>query len=351
LSGQTAGDGWHVELVAVTDKHFAYELIADREGTIAVQFTFAAAVQEAADWRSLEFTMPAGAVVPLQLEGLGTGVTFKSELSVVPAVTPEGIRGFLPADGTASLAWRRSRESGDRALAFTSVEQTEVRIAAGLLRQNSRLTFQILQGKLSVVQVRLEGPGEILGVEGANIVGWSVQAAERSRTLSIRLSRPIETQGAVAISSQTELGAWPVRVEPLRLTPEGGVRHSGFVRIANSGAVRLEIADVAGMMQLAPAQFPGAAAEKEARQVFVYRFPSANYSYRVLATQIQPEVGVSAITIYELGDTARAINAAIELEIREASLREWTVRSGRPGITPWCRPTGTGSRITLPRAR
>jgi hypothetical protein len=326
LSDAAAGAGWHVELVAIEDRRFAYDLVADREGVTAVQLAFAAAVSEAGDWRALEFAMPAGAVVPLQVQGLEAGVSFKMDAPVVPAATAEGWRGFLPANGVASLAWKRTREAGDSALAFTSSEQTEVRIAAGLLRQSSRLAFRILQGKLPAVRVRLDGPGEILGVEGTNVVGWSVHPRDGGRLLEVRLSRPMETQGALTITSQLELGTWPVRAEPLRLTPEAGVRHSGFVRIANSGAVRLEIADANGMMQLAPAQFPGAAIEKEARQVFVYRFPSASYGYRVLATQIQPEVGVSAIAIYELTDTARVIQASVELDVREATLREWSLR-------------------------
>jgi hypothetical protein len=144
--------------------------------------------------------------------------------------------------------------------------------------------------------------------------------------LEVKFSRPVETEGALVIRSQAELGGFPVRAEPLRLVPEGGVRHSGFLRVANSGAVRLEVAEVTGMMQLAPGQFPGPAAEAGARQVFVYRFPSASYGYTVLASQIQPEIGVSALATYELAETDRVINASLELDVREAPLRDWSLQ-------------------------
>ena len=62
---------------------------------------------------------------------------------------------------------------------------------------------------------------------------------EANRVLEVRFSRPVETEGSLIIKSQAELGSFPVRAEPTRLTPEGAVRHSGFVRVANSGAVRL----------------------------------------------------------------------------------------------------------------
>jgi hypothetical protein len=171
----------------------------------------------------------------------------------------------------------------------------------------------------------LDGPGEVLGVEGPNVMSWKVVPEGKQRVLEVRLSRPLEKSGSLLVRSQSPLGNFPVRAEPLRLTPEGGVRHSGAVRVSNDGAVRLEVSDVAGMMQLAPAQYPGAALNPSPRQVFVYRFPSASYSFRVVANQILPEVGVSQIVLYELGDTDRVISADLELDIREAPLRDWSL--------------------------
>ncbi|HTU01520.1 MAG TPA: hypothetical protein VMG58_06875, partial [Candidatus Sulfotelmatobacter sp.] len=326
LSEKTAGDGWHVELVAADGNRFAYDLVCEREGVVAVDMAFAAKVGERGDWRTLEFAMPAGAVVPLRLEGLGADVTFNPDSAIVPAAAKGGWQGFLPAGGTASLSWKPTREAGQGALFFTSSEESDVRVGAGLLRQSARLTLRVLQGRLSGVRCRLEGPGEILGVEGTNVVGWKVVPEGQARVLEVSFSRPVESEGSLTVNSQSELGGFPVRAEPMRLVPEGVVRHSGFVRVANSGAVRLEVTDVSGMMQLAPAQFPGPAAGDGARQVFVYRFPSAGYGYHVAATEIQPEVGVSEIATYELSETDRVINASLELDVREASLRDWSVQ-------------------------
>lgn len=326
LSEKAVGDGWHVELVPLKGGAFAYDLVADREGLLPVELSFAAEVRESGDWKMLEFSMPAGAVVPVVLEGLGSGISFKSDAPIVPTAIAQNWQGFLPADGSAALAWKPTRAAVEGSLFFTSYEQSEVRIGAGLLRQTAHIGLRILQGKLAGVRCRVEGPGEVLGVEGTNVVGWKILPDGAARVLEVRFSRPVETEGELVIHSQTELGTYPVKAEPMRWIPEGGVRHSGFVRVANDGAVRLEVADVTGMMQLAPGQFPGAAAEAGARQVFVYRFPSASYAYHVIANQIQPEVGVSEIATYELAATDRVIEASVELDVREAPLRDWSLQ-------------------------
>jgi hypothetical protein len=325
LSDRAAGDGWHIELVRAGDGD-AYEIVFERKGVFPIELGFAAAVREDGDWRRLEFQMPAGTVVPVVIGGLADSVEFDPAAAVVLASVAGGWQGFLPADGRAALAWKRTREKSEGTLFFTSTEQTEVRVGAGLLRQASQIAFRVLQGKLNAVRLKLDGPGEIVGVDGTNVLGWKVVAADGgAHELEVRLSRPFESEGTLVVRSQSALGGFPVRAEPLRLTPQGGVRHAGFVRVANDGAVRLEVADAQGMMQLAPAQFPGAAVEAGARQVFVYRFPSADRRYEILANQILPEVGVSELTTYTLGDTDRVIEADLELDVREAPLREWSL--------------------------
>jgi len=327
LTDRAAGDGWHAELVWLEDDYaFATDLVFDREGVVALDLGFATGIAEKGDWLSVGFGMPAGAVVPLRLEGLDGGVEFDPSAAVVPGATPQGWQGFLPAGGDATLAWKRTRDASEGALFFTSTEETDVRVGAGLLRQLSKITVRVLQGKLGGVRLRIDGSGEIVGVEGANITGWSVVPVENGRALDVRLSQPLEEEGAFVVRSQAALGSFPVRAEPLRLTPEGTTRHAGTARVANSGAVRLEVVDTEGMLQLAPAQFPGPEPEAGVRQVFVHRFPSERYRYAVLASRIEPEVNVSHVVTFELTETDRIVHADLELDVREAPLRDWSLR-------------------------
>ncbi len=150
----------------------------------------------------------------------------------------------------------------------------------------------------------------------------TVSGENDARKIEIKLSRPIEGSERITIEAQAALGGFPVKMQALRISPTGTLRHSGYLRVANEGAVRIEVADANGLIQLAPNQFPGGA-DDTLRQVFVYRFPSADFSYQLQADQILPEVGVTETTVYELAETDRRIISDVELDIREAPLREW----------------------------
>jgi len=323
ISSATAGDGWHVELRPTKEGGFLYHLVAERKGAILLEIHFEVPVTEQGDWRKIDFTIPAGVVVPLWMNGLIATAQFEKQMPVVPAKDGDQWRGFLPADGHASLAWRDGRDVADGALFFSSSEISDVRIGSGLLRQGSVIDFRIMQGKLGSIVLALAGPGEILSVQGEHVVGWSVKEDEGKRTLQLQLNRPMEGSGRITVESQAPLTNFPFKSAVLRISPRDSIRHSGWLRVANDGAVKIEVTEVKGLIQLAPEQFP--VSSPKLRQSFVYRFPSADYSYQVLADHVLPETSVNELTIYELAETDRRIIADLELDIREAPLREWEI--------------------------
>ncbi len=162
-----------------------------------------------------------------------------------------------------------------------------------------------------------------MNVEGDHIVAWKVVGDGNQRQLEIVLNQPLTGNSQVVVRSQTPLGAFPVRVEGLVVQPQGAIRNSGHLRIANSGSVSVEPTSLRGLTQLAPEQFPGEAIQS--RQLFVYRFPSADYGFTIVADRVQPEVSVTQLVLYQLSESDRVITADIELDIREAAIREWNL--------------------------
>ncbi|MCM2369843.1 hypothetical protein [Aporhodopirellula aestuarii] len=304
-------------------KRSVYQLQFPSEGTFPIEIDFVAKLNTAGgNLHTMDFTVAGGAVVPITLTGLGADLEFqRAGDSIVPQRDEDKWLAFLPASGRAHLRWKAARQTGEGKLFFTTTSHVEATVGAGLLRQDHQIDFQILQGELKTIQILMQGPGEILDVQGKDLVSWKVTGEAGSRQINLTLSQAITASNRINIRSQTPLNAFPIRVEAMRLQPVGAIRHSGYVRLSNSGSVRLEPTDLSGLTQLAPDQYPGK--PLNARQVFVYRFPSANHSYTIAADRIQPEVNVSEAVTYHLAETDRTILADIELDIREAPIRDW----------------------------
>lgn len=309
--------------LATEGDHPVYKIVFADAGEFPVVLDFVAAlITPSVNSRRMDFTVAASAVVPLTLSGLDENLEFhRDQQSVVPLRDENAWLGFLPATGRARLHWKVARKTGEGKLFFTTTGRVDTKVGTGLLRQDHQIDYQVLQGELQSLSLMLAGPGEILDVRGINVVGWKVTEKGELRQLDATLSQPITGAGQISVRSQTPLGAFPVRVAGLRLDPVGAIRHSGYLRLTNLGSVRLEPTGLVGLTQLAPDQFPGE--PTEARQTFVYRFPAADHAFTVAADRIQPEVNVSELVLYQLAETDRVINADIELDIREAPIREW----------------------------
>ncbi|MES2996510.1 MAG: hypothetical protein V4733_06840 [Verrucomicrobiota bacterium] len=322
MSGAVRGDGWHIEL-RKRDKNPVYVLVADKQGESAITVNFEAKVSAQPEGRRLAFRFPAGVVVPVALGGLPESTTFDATRAVVPRWSDGKWRGFLPVAGEMDAVWRGGAKAADGALFFATTETSDVRAGNGLLRQTSRFGIRVLQGKLNNLRFVVHGNGEVLSVTGRDVVGWNVAETGGKRFLEVRHARPPEGAVELIVTAQAALTGNPMMADALRFVPEGALRHSGIVRIGNEGAVRVEVRETKGLIQLAPDQFPTEA--KDLRQAFVFRFPSADYGYRARVEQILPEVAVTEVTRYGFTESDRVIESDIEFDVRDAPVREWEI--------------------------
>lgn len=300
-------------------------LVYPAAGTFPLELYFVAAVTEDGSWRRFDFTVGSAAVTPLTLNGFAGESEFSAAAGdLAPEFSDDNWLAFLPAGGRARLAWKPGHPADEGKLFFTTSALVEATLGAGLLRQDHRIDYRVLQGEIESLLIDVAGAGEVVSVEGAGLTSWKVvNEADGSRRLEISLGRTLTGDTSLSVRTQTPLDAFPVKAELVRLTPRDAVRHSGHLRLANVGSVRLEPGATKGLAQLSPEQFPGN--PLEARQVFVYRFPSAEYGLSVNADRVQPEVGISQLVTYEVTETERRLSADLELDIREAPIREWVV--------------------------
>jgi len=313
-----------------------YVGVFERSGEFPVELKFTAAVRPNGNWNAVEFRLAPGGVLPVTLRGLAEDTQFEFAGAAKPERKGNDFVSFLPADGEVKLAWKEARKADEGRLFYAAEMRSQISVSPGLMRQVALLDFKIMQGELNRVTLLLQGAGEVTRVSGDQVLSWNVEpvAGSSDRRLIAQLNQAQKDAFALQVQLQTPLGAFPQSTDAIRLQPEGTTRFAGYFRIVNEGAVRLEVAQASGLSQISPEQFPESDATRAAlkatgNQRFAYRFSSADYTLRIQSDQIQPELTVSEVLAYHHGQNELSIEAELEVEVREAPLRELLLRVPR----------------------
>ncbi len=308
-------------------------LVFDKPGEFPLRLKFNAAVREGSGWNSVDFRVVPAAVQPVTLEGLAADTQFQFAGAARPERSGGEFKSFLPPDGVVRLSWKEARPEVEGKLFYAVEMLSQISISPGLMRQLALLEGKVMQGELSRVVLLVRGRGNVTAVQGANVVGWNVEPAPDAaeRRLVVQFNQPQRDAFALQVQMQSELGAFPQAIDAMQLRPEGATRFAGHFRVVNEGAVRLEVVEATGLSQISPEQFPESEGTKalmgtQAGQRFAFRFSSGDFALRVQADNILPELSVSQLLAYHLGETELAVDGEFELDIREAPLREVVLR-------------------------
>jgi len=301
----------------------------ERSGNFPVQIKFDAAVQKHDDLNSVDFHVASAALLPVVLQGLPADTQFNFTDAARPDRTGTNFSSYLPVSGEVKFSWKQARTEASGKLFYAAEMLSQITVSPGLMRQVALLNGKVMQGEMNRVVLLLRGSGEVTRVLGDQVLSWSIEPGTNAddRRLVVQFNQPQKETFAVQVQMQTPLGAFPQTADAMQLRPENATRFAGYFRIVNEGAVRLEVAQASGCSQVSPDQFPEdettkAALRSTGDQKFAYRFSSPDFALRIQADQILPEVGVSQVLAYNLGENELAIDAEIELDVRDAPLRE-----------------------------
>jgi len=316
---------WHV-----TASAGRYLLNFDKAGDYPLSFQFNAIVRSSGPWNAVEFSVATSALQPIVIQGLAADTQFDFAGAAKPERNGNDFTSFLPPSGAVKLAWKNAPAATEGRLFYSAEMLSQISVSPGLVRQVAMIDSKVMQGELSSVTLLLRGPGEVTRVLGDQVLAWDVKAGtnDGERRLTVQFNQPQKTAFSLQVQTQTPLGTFPQTVDAMEIRPEGATRFAGYFRIVNQGAVRLEVVQSKGLSQISPEQFPETDVTRalfrvnQDAQRFAYRFSGADFSLRIGADQILPELTVSEILAYNHGETELSIDAELEVEIREAPLRE-----------------------------
>ena len=325
MTGYTNGPNSKLEFVAGR-----YRMRFATNGTYPIRLEFNATVTDKDNWNRVSFTPVAAPLRAVKVSGFekDTSVVFDNAAQI--RRSGNDYTTFLPSGGGLELRWQVRKPKPKVKLFYSVTGMGQVTVSPGLMRQMTVLDYKVMQGELRELTVELEGEGSVTRVDGRNILTWKPEEVDGKRLLKVQLNTTQRSNYQLTIHTQTPLGAFPLKVQPVRFVPVDAIRYGGHIRVVNQGAVRLEVLNALGLAQISPQRFPQtkllpALNSQQQAQAFAFRFSGPQFGLEIQADNILPELAVSQLLMYRLGETETQIDADVELDIREAPLRELNV--------------------------
>src|SRR5439155_2173668 len=181
-------------------------------GKFPIQIKFTAAVKQSGNWNAVDFRVAPGAVQPITLQGLGADTQFEFTGAARPERRTNDFVSFLPSDGAVKLSWKEARKAEEGKLFYAAEMLAQISVSPGLMRQIALLDFKVMQGELSRVALLLHGAGEVIRVQGDQVLAWNEEpnAHSSERRLVVQFNQPQKDHFALQIQLQSPLGAFPV---------------------------------------------------------------------------------------------------------------------------------------------
>lgn len=315
--------------IQITWANNSYHLKFKQPGIYPFSIDFAAAIESTDGWKNIEFKLLDSAIRPVQIVGFSEATTFSELSSFAPQLEQDTLNGSLPIQSSVLLQWKSAGPEVSAELFYSSSSVNYVQISPGYLKQLSTVDLTLLQGEMETVTLLLKGQGEVTQVSCPHLLKWEQLESTPPNTQQLQLTfnQAITEAISLKIETQTPLNTFPITFSPLRITPEATTQHQGYYVFETKGAVRIETLKQTGLVQVSATNLPIELSHSQPTQsaMLVYRFASAEHAIQMNASDILPEYNVSNVTIYHYEKSSDSILANIELDIKEAPLREWTV--------------------------
>ena len=304
-------------------------------------------------WRRAEGRLPAAPATALALKVAQARTEVR--LGAVPdrrsyetAADGQVIRTALQADGRLSVQWRPKVSEGEVDLALTADSTARLDVQEDLLRLtwHARLSFR--RGEREFFTIGLPAGYLVEKVEGTNVRGWEVRAADGGQRLEVGLLRPAKESEEFTVqlwrpgpipAGEVEMIGVPV------VNVTGAVRHTGRLLLARSplldvrtveasGATRVDLPAAAPPHPPAPlpqgerGEAPSAAGDESPlgiRPYQAYEFVAVPFTVRLEVRSVAARVTATVQTILRIAEREHGLEGRILLDVEDRPIHSLSV--------------------------
>jgi hypothetical protein len=306
-------------------------LLLPRPGLLQARVRLLVRVQDAGDRRQLSFHTPAALATRLSLliEEAEADVECPAAVALRTSAENQGTRVESVVGGTprVDLSWTpRMKRAADIAATVFSQVAAHVTAGNGTLNTRTRFQYQVTQGELRQVRLRLPAGQQVLRVEGEFIRLWDFATAARDE-LVVTLARGVAPVWHLAIETEQPLGSLPAALS-LRLPRTLDVnRESGGLLLSAAEDLALTVDQATGLQRVDATDL-SQSFDHPTGVISAHRFVAPDFELRATADHIHPVVDAVVHHRFTFAPNQLSLDARIGIVIKRSGI--FTLRIALP---------------------
>jgi hypothetical protein len=316
-------------------------LQVDRSGEYRVALTnLVPVVEKDGAWR-VELWLPESVEngISLTLPTAGWEVESPQAVWLESREEGAGIAARLVAGPASAMTvtWRpRQRKTETEKAVFFAEINTCALLQPGLAGITHSIRYQIAQGELQALQLRMPEGVSVTAVSGAGLGTWRFDPA--TRIVDALLEKPAAGAYALVVIAQRAFEGLPYEADLREPEVVGASRQRGTLAVAATAEVQVSPGDTPGMSLMNVSDFPadvaqaalkGAAAGNVPEVKRAYRYHQLPASAKVSAVRVLPEIRVAEEAQVDVTDERVVVTSKLAVQISRAGL--FSLRLSVPG--------------------
>lgn len=283
--------------------------------------------------------LPRAAVSRLSMAVPGEGLEF--ELNPAAAFTAQAAGGqtqfscFFGAGSQQDIAWGAAQAVTQMAPLVLAQQKLSTQVGTGSVATTADIALRILRAPISELKIALPADQEILGVTGAGIKEWKIDAAAAGRkTLVILPEKPLRDDYALKLQFEGPVAKLPAEVNVPDLEVIGAAQANGEA-----------VVNAESQLDVTPKTLTSAARTQAGGNAGVGTFRILRQPYKLTldVAEAKPQVEVSSLTRLSVKRDVATLNAELNYQVRRVGIFEtrvalpagWTVTDVKGPIENW----------------
>ncbi|MCC6822769.1 MAG: type II secretion system protein, partial [Verrucomicrobia subdivision 3 bacterium] len=275
--------------------------------------------------RSLAFTIPPAlsSQVNVAIDEAEADVEFPTAVSFHRTADngQTSVAAILGAADRFDLTWTpRVKRAAEIAATVFCQNTALATFSGGVMKLRTILDYQVTQGELKQLRVRLPVGQRLLRVEGASMRTWELKPEATGEILTVDLLKGVSPGYKLTLETERVLDPLPATVGVAIPHALDVKRETGLVALAGGEELAITVERSADLQRVDAEEFARAAGVAKEILLSAFRFLKADFDLPVRVEAVQPQIEAAIRNDFRVGLDQLSLGAQLNYTVKKAGV-------------------------------